>query len=98
MLLFPLKLLALWLIGQGQTGLGIAIIVAAKLLGTALVGRLFVLVEPQLMTFAWFARALSWWRDDQGEDRRAGAPLGAVAGGRGRCAGCWLARARRAMR
>jgi hypothetical protein len=62
MLLFPVKLVALWLIHQGQTALGLGVIVAAKLLGTALVGRLFVLTEPQLMQFAWFARALGWWR------------------------------------
>jgi len=61
-LLFPLKLLALWLIGGGRTGLGLFSIIAAKVLGTAFVGRLFILVEPQLTTFAWFARALGWWR------------------------------------
>ena len=62
-LLFPLKLIALWLIGEGRAGTGVFIIVAAKVLGTAFVGRLFILVEPQLMTFAWFARALNWWRE-----------------------------------
>ena len=62
-LLFPLKLLALWLIGEGNAGTGVFIIVAAKVLGTAFVGRLFILVEPQLMTFSWFARALNWWRE-----------------------------------
>ncbi len=36
-------------------------IVLAKLLGTALVGRLFVLVEPQLMQFPWLARTIRWW-------------------------------------
>ncbi len=51
---------------QGQTMLGITIIVAAKLLGTALVGRLFILVEPQLMQFAWFARCVGWWRETRG--------------------------------
>jgi hypothetical protein len=60
--LFPVKLLALWVIHAGQTVLGIAVIVVAKLLGTALVGRLFILTEPQLMRFAWFAAALGWWR------------------------------------
>lgn len=60
--LFPIKLLALWLIGQGHGVLGVTVIIAAKLLGTALVGRLFILTEPQLMQFAWFARALGWWR------------------------------------
>ena len=60
-LLFPVKLLALWLIHEGRAVLGIGVIVAAKLLGTALVGRLFVLTERQLMQFAWFARAMNWW-------------------------------------
>lgn len=59
--LFPVKLLALWLIHLGHDLLGIAVILAAKLLGTALVGRLFVLTEPQLMSFPWFARAIGWW-------------------------------------
>jgi hypothetical protein len=61
-LLVPVKLAALWLIGNGHATLGIAVIVAAKLLGTAFVGRLFVLVETQLMQFAWFARGIGWWR------------------------------------
>ncbi len=60
--LFPIKLLALWAIHQGQALLGVAVIVAAKLLGTALVGRLFILTEVQLTQFAWFAAALAWWR------------------------------------
>lgn len=62
-LLFPLKIVALWLIQMGQVALGLFIIVAAKLLGTALVGRLFVLLEPKLVQFAWFARGLGWWHD-----------------------------------
>jgi hypothetical protein len=61
-LLFPVKLAALWLIHAGQTTLGLAVIVGAKVLGTALVGRLFVLTESQLMHYTWFARALGWWR------------------------------------
>lgn len=60
--LFPVKLVALWLIHLGRTTLGLLVIVAAKLIGTALVGRLFILTEPQLLQFAWFARALGWWR------------------------------------
>jgi hypothetical protein len=62
LLLFPVKLVALWLIQEGRTTIGIALILAAKILGTAFVGRLFILVEPQLMTFAWFARCIGWWR------------------------------------
>ena len=61
-LLFPVKLLARWLIHAGSTALGLSVIVAAKVLGTALVGRLFILTEPQLMQIAWFARAMGWWR------------------------------------
>jgi hypothetical protein len=61
-LLVPVKIGALWLIHQGRATLGITVIVVAKLLGTALVGRLFILVETQLMAFAWFARCVGWWR------------------------------------
>lgn len=61
-LLLPVKFAAVWLIAIGRAGLGITIIVIAKLLGTAFVGRLFVLVEPQLMSFRWFARSMWWWR------------------------------------
>jgi len=61
-MLFPIKLAALWLIQDGQATLGIVLILAAKVIGTAFVGRLFILVEPQLMTFAWFARGVEWWR------------------------------------
>jgi hypothetical protein len=61
-LLVPVKLAALWLIGEGHATLGILLIVLAKLVGTAIVGRLFVLLERQLLTFAWFAHALAWWQ------------------------------------
>ena len=59
--LFPVKLLALWLIHQGHAALGIGVIVLAKVVGTALAGRLFVLTEPQLRHFAWFNSSLNWW-------------------------------------
>jgi hypothetical protein len=61
-MLFPVKLLALWFIHIGRTSLGLIVILAAKALGTALVGRLFIITEPQLTQFAWFARSLAWWR------------------------------------
>lgn len=60
--LFPIKLLALWAIQQGQVALGVTVVVAAKLLGTAVVGRLFIVVESQLMQIPWVAHALGWWR------------------------------------
>ena len=43
LMLLPVKLAALWLIGQGHAVLGLAIILAAKLAGTAVVARLFTL-------------------------------------------------------
>jgi hypothetical protein len=60
-LLLPVKLLALWLIGQGQVLAGSVVIVTAKLGGTALVARLFTLTRPALMQLAWFARLYARW-------------------------------------
>jgi hypothetical protein len=57
----PVKLVAVWLIQDGRATLGIAVIVAAKVVGTAFVGRLFVLVERQLMSFPAFVRCLALW-------------------------------------
>lgn len=61
LLLLPVKLAALWLIGSGRAGLGLAVIVIAKLAGTALLARLFQLTQPALMQLAWFARGYSRW-------------------------------------
>lgn len=61
-LLFPIKIAALWLIQAGHAGLGIVLIIVLKVGSTAFLGRLFIITEPQLMQFAWFARALGWWR------------------------------------
>jgi hypothetical protein len=69
--LFPVKLLALWLIHLGHAVLGITVIVVAKLQGTALLGRLFILTEQQLIQFEWFARALGWWRRTKARVRAA---------------------------
>jgi hypothetical protein len=61
LLLLPVKLAALWLIGIGKAGLGFAVIVIAKLIGTALLARLFQLTQPALMQLAWFARWYGRW-------------------------------------
>jgi hypothetical protein len=60
--LFPIKLLALFLIHHGQFALGFTVLVAAKLVGTAFVARLFQLTLPALMQFAWFARWYPRWK------------------------------------
>ena len=51
--IFPFKLLALhWMTG-GHPGLGITTILAAKVTGTALVGRIFQLTRGSLLTIGW---------------------------------------------
>jgi hypothetical protein len=59
--LLPVKIGALWLIGIGHPGFGLALIVAAKVVGTAIVARLFSLTRPALMSLAWFARLHAHW-------------------------------------
>lgn len=61
LLLLPVKLLALWLIAQGRAVLGLTVILLAKLLGTAVLARLFMLSQPALMQLPWFARAYARW-------------------------------------
>ncbi len=63
LLLFPVKLLALYLFGIGQTWPGLALLAGAKLLGTAIVARLFQLTQPALMQFGWFARNYPRWKN-----------------------------------
>ena len=66
LLLFPIKLIALWLIAQGKGTLGVIVIVGAKLVGTAVVARLFNLTQPALMQLRWFAAGYRWfipWKD-----------------------------------
>jgi hypothetical protein len=63
LLLLPVKLLALWAIGRGQVLLGTLVILTAKLVGTALMARLFTLTQPALLRLAWFARGYGRWID-----------------------------------
>ncbi len=60
-LLLPVKLLALWAISQGHTLLGIGVIVLAKLAGTAVLARIFILTQPALMRIEWFAALYQRW-------------------------------------
>jgi len=61
LMLLPVKLMALWLIGKGRAGLGLLVIVAAKVVGTALVARLFMLTRDSLMRLGWFAHGYGRW-------------------------------------
>lgn len=63
-LLFPLKLLSFWLIAHGQALAAGALFLAAKVVGTGLVARIFQLTRPTLMQLRWFAwvyeRVIPW--------------------------------------
>ncbi|GAB2606875.1 hypothetical protein GCM10027034_45250 [Ramlibacter solisilvae] len=61
LLLLPVKLLALWLIGHQHALLGGAVIVTAKVAGTAVVARLFSLTQPALLRLDWFASLYLRW-------------------------------------
>jgi hypothetical protein len=61
LLLVPVKLAALWLIGWGHGTLGVAVIVVAKVVGTAIVARLFALTRPALMRITWFETLYARW-------------------------------------
>ena len=66
-LLLPVKILALMAIASGHLFAGLAVIIAAKIGGAALVARLYVLTLPTLLTLAWFAlwhgRFMDWKND-----------------------------------
>jgi hypothetical protein len=63
LLLLPVKLLALLLISSGRLGLGLGLVILAKLVGTAIVARLFQLTRPALLRLAWFARVYARWTE-----------------------------------
>jgi hypothetical protein len=56
-LILPLKLLAVFLIASGREVEATLLFIGAKIIGTAIVARLFQLTETQLLRIPWFARA-----------------------------------------
>ncbi|WP_034294747.1 hypothetical protein [Herbaspirillum sp. RV1423] len=56
LLLLPVKILALLSIAHGHPTLGLAVVIAAKVLGTALVARLYALTQKALLSLPWFVR------------------------------------------
>lgn len=61
LILLPVKLLAVWLIADGHGVLGMAVIVLAKVVGTAILAWLFTLTKPALMRLAWFCAVYERW-------------------------------------
>ncbi|MBO9535769.1 hypothetical protein [Herbaspirillum sp.] len=57
LLLLPVKILALLSIAHGHPALGLAIVLTAKVLGTALVAHIYALTRRSLLSLAWFQRA-----------------------------------------
>jgi len=55
LLLVPTKLAALYFMSHGRATLGFLTILGAKVVGTALVARIFTLTRPKLMQIGWFA-------------------------------------------
>jgi hypothetical protein len=65
-LLFPLKLLSVYLLASGQVFAAGALFFGVKVASTALIARLFLLTKPALMRIGWFAAAYDWlmpWKD-----------------------------------
>lgn len=61
-LLLPAKLAAFALISKGHVIWGGIVFFAAKLIGTAVIARIFSMVQPALMQLAWFARMYATWK------------------------------------
>lgn len=65
-LLLPLKFLAIFLVAKGQVVAAGLLFIAAKVVATALIARLFLLTQPALMQIGWFAWAhdtVMPWKD-----------------------------------
>jgi hypothetical protein len=62
LMLVPVKIAALFLIAHQHAWLGVFVLLAAKLAGTAILARLFALTQPTLMRLAWFARWYPRWK------------------------------------
>jgi hypothetical protein len=62
LMLLPIKLFALLLLGRGHAGSAVLLLISAKVAGTAIVARLFQLVEPALMHIPLFARWYPQWK------------------------------------
>lgn len=60
--LIPLKLLALYLLSHGHVVWGVGVVLAAKVVGTAIAARLFQLTHPALMHMPWFAKVYTSWK------------------------------------
>jgi hypothetical protein len=56
LLILPVKLAGFFLLAQGKLAASCSVFLAAKMLGTAIVARIFKLTKPQLLQLPWLAR------------------------------------------
>lgn len=76
-LLFPLKLVSVYLLAHGQVFAAGLLFIGAKIASTALIARLFLLTKPALMRIGWFAAAHDWimpWKEALFAEIRASWP------------------------
>lgn len=65
-LIFPLKIAAVYLVATGHFVTAALMLIGAKVVGTAILARIFILTQPNLMRIGWFARlynTLMPWKD-----------------------------------
>ena len=90
--LLPFKVLALYLFAHRHVTLGLVVALSAKLAGTALLARLFHLLQPALMKLPWFAYWYPRWKDWKDEllrQARASEPWQAVQRARASARAWW---------
>ncbi|MSP76737.1 MAG: hypothetical protein EXR12_11440 [Rhodospirillaceae bacterium] len=66
LLLLPVKLAAVWFAAHGQVVFAFLAVASGKVIGTAIVARLYRILRPTLVTLPWFAWAdtrFFAWRD-----------------------------------
>jgi len=59
-LLFPLKIVAVYWATKGYWLASLGLLATAKVLGTAVVARMYVVCQPKLKTIGWFCRLHDW--------------------------------------
>lgn len=59
-LLIPVKLLAVYWATRGYWLASLGLLIAAKIFGTAIVARLYVVCHPKLITIGWFRTLHDW--------------------------------------
>jgi hypothetical protein len=58
--LFPLKIVGVWLLANHYWLAAMAVIVTAKLVGVGVAAFIFDVTRPKLMQMAWFRRVFDW--------------------------------------